>query len=63
MRINEVKTAIKIGDFVLKKNHRNKIDINYLPHINKDVLNDDTARIYLFVVDDTILIFSISALV
>lgn len=54
MKINQVKTARKIGDFVLKKNHKNKIDIKYLPHVSKDVLNDDTARIYLFVVDEII---------
>ena len=54
MNIKEVKTAIKIGDFVLKKNHRNKIDLKYLPNISKDVLNDNVARIYLFVVDGVI---------
>ncbi len=54
MKIKEVKTAIKVGDFVLKQNHRNKIDIKYLPNITKEVLNDDIARIYLFVVDDVI---------
>lgn len=31
MNIRDVKTAIKVGDFVLKKNHRNHIDIKYLP--------------------------------
>lgn len=54
MDISEVKTAIKIGDFVLKRNHKNKIDIKYLPYISKDVLNDNTARIYLFVEDGII---------
>lgn len=54
MKINEVKTAIKIGDFVLKQNHRNKIDIKYLSNISKDVLNDNVARIYLFVQDGII---------
>ena len=54
MNIKQVKTAIKIGDFVLKQNHRNKIDLKYLSEINKDVLNDDVARIYLFVVDGII---------
>ena len=49
MNIKEVKTAIKIGDFVLKHNHRNKIDIRYLPKISKDVLLDESARVYLFV--------------
>lgn len=54
MNINKVKTATKVGDFVLRQNHRNKIDINYLSSIKKDVLNDDIARIYLFVVDGII---------
>src|SRR4030042_2430852 len=47
MNIKEGKTAIKIGDFVLKQNHRNKIDIKYSSKINKKVLTDDSARIYL----------------
>ncbi|MEK6880693.1 MAG: hypothetical protein AABY22_13835, partial [Nanoarchaeota archaeon] len=51
MKINQVKTANKIGDFVSKKNHRNKIDLKYVSSISRQVLNDDTARIYLFVVD------------
>jgi len=51
MKISKVKTATKIGDFVVKENHRNKINIEYLSHISKDVLNDNVARIYLFVVD------------
>jgi len=54
MHINDVKTAKKIGDIILRKNHRNKIDVNYLPNIDKDILNDDIARIYLFVVDSII---------
>jgi len=54
MNINQVKTAIKIGDFELRQNHRNKIDLKYLTDISKDVLNDDVARIYLFVVDGII---------
>ncbi len=49
MNIKEVKTAIKIGDFVLKNNHRNKIDIKYLPNLDKKILIDDSARIYLIV--------------
>ena len=51
MKIKEVKTAVKVGDFVLKQNHRNKIDIKYLSNISKSVLNDNIARIYLFVQD------------
>jgi len=54
MHISEVKTATKIGDFILRNNHRNKIDMHYLPDLSKEVLNDDTARIYLFVQDGII---------
>jgi hypothetical protein len=49
MNIKEVKTAIKIGDFTLRQNHRNKIDIKYLPDIDKKTLTDSSARIYLIV--------------
>jgi hypothetical protein len=55
MNINEVKTAKKIGDFKLKNNHQNKIDIDYLPNIPKNVLTDNMARIYLFVQDGVIM--------
>lgn len=54
MHIKEVKTAIKIGDFVLKNNHRNKIDLKYLPNLDNKILTDDSARIYLFVQDGII---------
>jgi len=54
MNIEDVKTAIKIGDFVLRVNHRNKIDIKYLPDINKKILTDNSARIYLIVQDGII---------
>jgi hypothetical protein len=54
MKIKDVKTAIKIGDFVLRQNHRNKIDIKYLPNIDRRILTDDSARIYLIVQDGII---------
>lgn len=54
MNIKEVKTAIKVGDFVLKKGHRNKIDIHYLPTLSKEILTDDTARVYIFTQDGII---------
>src|SRR3990167_6482462 len=54
MNIKDVKTAIKIGYFVLRKKHRNKIDIKYLPNIEDKMLIDDSARIYLFVQDGII---------
>ncbi len=54
MNIQEVKTAIKIGDFFLRRNHSNKIDIRYLPDLSKKVLTDNSARIYLIVQDGII---------
>lgn len=54
MNIKDVKTAIKVGDFVLRQNHRNKIDIKYLPNIDNKTLTDDSARIYLIVQDGII---------
>ncbi len=54
MNIKDVKTAIKIGDFVLRKNHRNKIDIKYPPNIDKKILTDNSARIYLIIQDEVI---------
>ena len=37
MNIKKVKTAIKIGDFELKQNHRNKINLNYLSDIGGEI--------------------------
>ena len=54
MKIIEVKTAIKVGDFLLRKNNRNKIDIKYLTNLSKDILTDNIARVYLFVQDGII---------
>lgn len=54
MKIKEVKTAIKIGDFVLRRNHRNKIDIKYQANLSNEILTDDSARVYLIVQDGII---------
>lgn len=54
MYIQEVKTAIKLGYFILKQNNRNKIDINYLSTLNKEILIDNAPRVYLFVIDNII---------
>lgn len=54
MKINEVKTAKKVGDFFLKENHRNKISIKYLAELGRGVLTDDAARVYLLVQDGVI---------
>ena len=49
MKIGKVKNAKKIGNFILREKHRNKIDIKYLPSITKQILLDETPRVYLFV--------------
>lgn len=54
MNIKKVKTAIKVGDFTLRRKHRNKINIKYLFDIDKKVLSDNSARIYLIVQDGVI---------
>jgi len=54
MDIKEVKTAVKVGDFVLRKNNRNKIGIKYSSNLDKKTLADDSARIYLFTQDGII---------
>jgi hypothetical protein len=54
MQIKDVKTAIKIGDFILRKNNRNKIDIKYSSNVDKKILTDNSARIYLIVQDGII---------
>ncbi len=54
MNIKDVKTAVKVGDFVLRENSKNKIDINYSPNIDKKILRDDLARVYLIIQDGVI---------
>ena len=54
MNIKDVKTAIKIGDFALRQNNRNKIDLKYLPDISNKILTNNSARIYLIVQDGII---------
>jgi len=54
MHIKDVKTAIKIGNFVLKKGNRNKIDFQYSSNLDKKILFDDSARVYLIVQDGII---------
>lgn len=54
MHINEVKTAIKIGDFILRKDNRNKIGFNFSSKLDRKVLSDDSARIYLIVANGII---------
>lgn len=54
MNIKDVKTAVKIGDFALRRNHKNKINIEYLSCINQKTLTDNSARVYLIVQDGII---------
>lgn len=49
MNINKVKTAMKIADFYLLNNSKQKIKIEYLPTIPNSILLDNAPRIYLFV--------------
>jgi len=51
MRVAKAKNALKIGDFVLKNNHRNKIAVIYSDKLAHSILTDDRARIYLIVVN------------
>lgn len=55
MKIESVRTAIKIGTFKLKDNDaKNKIYVEYLKNIPKSILTEDSARVYLFVVNGII---------
>jgi len=54
LHIKDTKNPVKIGDFVLKTEGPNKIDIKYLPTINKNILTDDAPRVYIFTVDGII---------
>jgi len=47
MKIKDVKTAIKVGNFILKKGNRNKIAFQYSSKLDKKALSDDAARTYL----------------
>ena len=54
MNIKDVKTATKVGDFVLRKDNRNKISFQYSSNLDKKSLSDDSARIYLITQDGII---------
>ncbi len=54
MHIREVKTAKKYGDFVLRDQGPNLIDIVYCGNITKDQLRDKTPRVYLITSDGVI---------
>src|SRR3989344_3876076 len=63
MNIKEVKTAFKIADVVLDKQHKqNHIKIDYLSEltdekgnkIGKNILRDDAGRVYIIAVDGVV---------
>ncbi len=63
MNIKDVKTAFKIADVVLDKQHKqNYIKIDYLPELidekgnklEKNILRDDAGRVYIIAVDGMI---------
>lgn len=54
MNIKDVKTAVKVGYFILRENHRNYIDIKYLPTLSNKILTDNSARVYLITQDGII---------
>lgn len=54
MDINEVTTAEKIGEFVLRNDDSpNKIKINYI--VSEDKIRDDSPRVYIIVSDGQIM--------
>ena len=56
MHINKVKTAIKVGDFILhpNKDSKNHIKVLYNRELKRDVLNNKSGRVYLFTADGII---------
>ena len=56
MNIELVKTATKIGDFVLNNDNSspNHIKVQYSPNVSRNLLSDNKGRVYLFVVDKII---------
>jgi hypothetical protein len=55
MHINKVKTAIKVGEFVLYPEHpRNKIRTIFNTQIDQKILTNEAGRVYLFVIDGII---------
>jgi len=54
MDIKKATNAIKIGHFIIKNGHRNKIDIAYEGNIDNSILKADTPRVYLFTQDSII---------
>ncbi|MDB4126705.1 hypothetical protein N9580_01725 [Flavobacteriales bacterium] len=56
MKINKVKTAIKIGDFQLNKTESaNHITVKYNEKIEKSILQCNLGRVYLFTCNENII--------
>ena len=54
MKISKATNAIKYGDFILRQDSQNKIDIKWISTITSEMLKDETPRVYLFVKNDQI---------
>jgi len=55
MLISEVTTAIKVGNFTLNvKQTKARLRVQYDTNISKDVIRDNSGRVYLLVVNDII---------
>ena len=48
MKISLVKTAVRIGEFLLYPEHpRNKIKVNYDQNVSDELLKDESGRVYI----------------
>lgn len=56
MRIQDVKNAVKICDFVIKKNDKNRIinDIHWCDSVTSELKKDNSTRIYIITSNDEI---------
>lgn len=55
MKIGEAKNAIYVGKFVLDENHvKNHIRVNYSENLDRNLLNDNGGRVYIFSSDGII---------
>ncbi len=54
MNITDAKNAIHLGNFQIRKDHKNKIELKYLSSIDDSILRDNAPRVYLIVVNNEI---------
>ncbi len=54
MKIHQATNAVKLGDFCLRTDHANKISLQYLSSVSREILTDEAPRIYLFSVQGEI---------